>query len=71
MKLPTVQIAETNHVEAGKKIRALRVENNITLRRLASSMNISVQYLADMELGRRGWSSERFQLAQQKIKELA
>ena len=71
MKLPTVQVQETNHAEAGKQIRALREKKGITLRRLAHALKISAPFLSDLELGRRGWSPERFELAQQKIKEIS
>jgi transcriptional regulator with XRE-family HTH domain len=70
MKLPTTQVQEINHAEAGKQVRALREKNNITLRRLAVALKISAPFLSDMELGRRGWTAERFELAQQKIKEI-
>jgi transcriptional regulator with XRE-family HTH domain len=71
MKLPTIKVQEINHAEAGKQIRTLRVKNNISLRRLAVALKISAPFLSDMELGRRGWSVERFELAQVKIKQIA
>lgn len=71
MKLPTVQTQETDNAEAGRRIRALREAHGISLRRLAAAMKITPPYLSDMELGRRGWSPERFELAQAKIMEIA
>ena len=70
MKLPTVQIQEINHEEAGKQIRTLRLKNNIALRRLAVELKVSNPFLYDLELGRRSWTKERFELAQKKIKEI-
>ena len=71
MKLPTVQITKPDSAEAGKIIRLSREKSGISLRRLAYEMGISPPFLSDMELGRRGWSAQRFALAQSKLKELA
>lgn len=71
MKLPVEQVKQIDNAEAGRKIRELRTGSNITLRCLAAAMKISPPFLSDMELGRRGWSPKRFELAQQKIKEIA
>lgn len=70
MKLPTVQTSETDDEKAGAQIRKMREENGITLRRLAVALGISAAFLSDMELGRRGWSPERFALAQKCIREI-
>ena len=70
MKIPVENIEKIDHGAAGKIIRDLREKNNITLRRLAVALKISAPFLSDMELGRRGWSRERFMQAQEKIKEI-
>lgn len=49
---------EPDHHETGKQMRALREETGRSLRSVASAIGISAPYLSDMELGRRGWSSD-------------
>ena len=71
MKLPTIQIDKPDNEVAGQFIRDQREKHGITLRRLAHEMGITPPFLSDMELGRRGWSPQRFELAQEKIKELS
>lgn len=40
----------------GAELRALRIENGITLRSMARVVGKSVVYLSDLELGRRRWN---------------
>lgn len=55
---------------AGEQLRAFRLDKGVSLRRLATAMNISPQYLADLELGRRNLSralAEDYQVALENI----
>jgi transcriptional regulator with XRE-family HTH domain len=69
MKLPTTTVEKVDHAKAGSEIRRLRVAAGISLRRLALLLQVSAPFLSDMELGKRGWSPERFEQAQKQIKQ--
>ena len=71
MKLPTEQVQEINHLEAGARIREFREKNNISLRRLAVAMKISPPFMSDLERGRRNWTLEKFNLAEAHIRNIA
>lgn len=40
----------------GEQARQRRIKAGVTLRQIAKRMGLSVGYLSDLELGRRGWS---------------
>lgn len=63
IKLPTIQVTEVNHVEAGAIIRSLRKEHGMSLRTLAKEMDYSAPFISDLELGRRNWTEENFRNA--------
>ena len=54
-----------NNELLGSKYRSYREQNNITLRKFAYQMDISVQYLSDLERGRRNWNTKQIKLFEQ------
>lgn len=62
---------EPDHSETGKLMRSKREDTGVSLRTVATAMEISAPYLSDMELGRRGWSSEMIQRADRAIAKFA
>lgn len=70
MNLPVTTVVKTDNAAAGEAIRSMRKAKKISLRRLAKALGITPPYLSDMELGRRGWSPERFALAQRKLERM-
>lgn len=56
--LPTTGEEVLDDAACGKLFRELRESKNLTLRIVAVALDISPQYLADLELGRRKWSRE-------------
>jgi transcriptional regulator with XRE-family HTH domain len=63
MKLPTIKSDEIDHAKAGAMLRERRLSQGISLRQLASQLDISAPFLSDLELGRRSWTAERFEKA--------
>jgi transcriptional regulator with XRE-family HTH domain len=66
--LPTFTKTVTDHTKAGQLIRQARKAAKLSLRSLAKLLDISAPFLSDMELGRRGWSQERFSHAMMLIR---
>ena len=62
-KLPTVNVKSINHLEAGKRIRALREKAGMSVRRLANEMGFSAPFMSDLERGRRNWTEAHFNKA--------
>lgn len=62
-ELPTIQKTEIDNVKAGRIVRDLRISVGKSLRWLADELEVSAPFLSDMELGRRGWSKDRFEQA--------
>lgn len=71
MKLPTRKVSKISHAEAGELVRKFREHHNVSLRKLALKMKFSAAFLSDMERGRRNWTTEKFELAERSIRELA
>jgi len=63
--LPTKSktVREIQHLEAGRRIRALREKAGMSVRRLAKEMNFTAPYLSDLELGRRNWDESKYKRA--------
>lgn len=49
----------------GKRLRALRLSKNVTLREMARRLGVSVMWLSDLERGKRYWKAweKRFEEA--------
>jgi len=62
-KMATLKKEVIDHVETGKRVRAERERAEMSLRKLAHFMGISPPFLSDLELGRRNWTKDRFDLA--------
>ena len=61
--LPTRTVQEIDHIEAGRRIRALRESTGMSLRWLATQMGFSAPFISDLELGRRNWTEYNFNKA--------
>jgi transcriptional regulator with XRE-family HTH domain len=70
MKLPIVKVDEINHFRAGEIVRTARIKAGISLRNLARRMDFSAPFVSDLELGRRNWTRETFNLALETIKKI-
>lgn len=66
--LPTRDIKEVDHAEAGMLIRRLRRKHKMSLRTLAKRLGFSAPFVSDLERGRRNWTSETFNNAARAIK---
>ena len=64
-KLPTTTVEKIDHLEAGKRIRAMREQAGMSVRRLAKEMGFSAPFVSDLELGRRNWTVENFNRAKE------
>ncbi len=62
-KLPTEKVSKINHIEAGQRIRDRREKAGKSLRWLAHEMDKSPPYMSDLERGRRNWTPELFNKA--------
>lgn len=62
-KLATVKKTTIDHLETGKRVRKAREDKAMSLRKLAHLMGITPPFLSDLELGRRNWTQDRFDLA--------
>jgi predicted transcriptional regulator len=71
MKLPTRNTTQISHAEAGELIRKFRKCRKVSLRSLATALDISAPFLSDLERGRRNWTSERFIATEAKIRQLS
>ena len=67
IKMVTKKATEIDHIETGKRIRKERERIGMSLRKLAILMGITPPFLSDLELGRRNWNEDRFNLAVEKM----
>lgn len=50
---------EPDQAATGARIRELRVTKGMQAKTLAEKLGLSASFYSDLELGKRGWSSER------------
>ena len=55
-KLVTINVAQIDHEETGKRARVEREKVGKTLKNIGDLMVLSESYLSDLERGRRNWS---------------
>lgn len=69
LKLKPAQLID--HVETGAQVRAERERQGLKLQPVADEMGITVQFLSDLERGRRNWTEELLEKAEAAIKKAA
>ena len=69
MQIPTKQIDEIDHAEAGRIIRALRLKKSLRQKEISEALGISISMLSALESGTRDWTRERFDAAVKAINE--
>jgi transcriptional regulator with XRE-family HTH domain len=62
-KLATTKKVIIDNLETGRRVRKERNSKGTSLRKLANLMGIQPAFLSDLELGRRNWTQDRFDLA--------
>jgi len=69
MKIPMNKVTrnEIDHRKAGEIVRKSRESAKLSLRELARRLLLSAPYMSDLELGRRNWSPELFDLSLKEI----
>lgn len=60
--LVTGKVTETDHRATGELMRKNRESIGLSLRDMASRMEISAPYLSDLEIGNRNWSQKLMDL---------
>ncbi len=65
--IPDKKIRELNLKEMGKRIRERRIALNLSREDLAEILNVSPQFIADIEYGNKGLSIKRFYILTQAL----
>lgn len=64
---------EVDHVAFGSKMRTLRSREDLSLRKVARVLGLTISFLSDLERGRRNWRPElaqRYEAALRKAKKM-
>lgn len=60
--------SKNTNIKLGKELRRLRKKAGISLRTMATSLDLSAPFLSDLERGNRTWTAERAKLFITKLK---
>lgn len=71
MPLVTSPVIEIDQVKTGKAMRRIREKHGFSLRQIGSVMDVSHQYVAELENGRRNWSEKLVRRYERAVVKLA
>ena len=70
-KIKLIKTLQIQHEETGSEARLQREKRQLSLRKVATKMNISPSYLCDLELGRRKWNMKKIRLFEASVESLS